>query len=380
MNENNNNGLNEFNKKNIELRNARVKKRNIQKCAVLVVFLLLIVILSSILWLVILDISENLGVNPPAGDPSLTTDGADLTTPSITTKPSDDVTDEVTTAPDVTTPEQTTPAVTEPAFKVVYKNYTKAQMYSGSLILVNEEHPFIAPTDLDAKLDRIASYKPEGSKALYFRASNVQLLPSVSIKLYEMAQASLDATKINDLTVSTTGAYRTFDEQQTLFATNQSNFPGGCSDFNTGMAVYLIGWTDDNKIYEWDDSNYANGAVIAEWFETNSYKYGFIKRFQASKVAITGSPEAVGMYRYVGYIHAYNMVQNNLCLEEYLIAISKYTFDGEHYQVTADDGHKYEIYYVASAGDITSVPVPESLPYEVSGDNIGGYIVTVTLD
>lgn len=378
MNDNKNNGLNEFNKRNIELRNERVKKRNIQKCAVLTVFLLLIAILTAILWLVILDISENLGSNIPSDDPSITTDPSDITTPSVTTSPS-------VTTPDVTTPGQTeppvtTPVVTEPAFKTVYKNYTKAQMYSGSLILVNSEHPFIAPTDMTAKLDRIANYKPKESKSLYFRASNVQLLPSVSIKLYEMTDANFAATKINDLCVSATGAYRTFDEQQALYTSNQSNLPGGCSDFNTGMAVYLIGWTDDNKIYEFDHDKYASGPVLAEWFENNSYKYGFIKRFPASKVAITGSPEAIGMYRYVGYVHAYNMVQNNLCLEEYLNAISKYTFDGEHYQVTADDGHKYEIYYVASAGDITSVPVPEALPYEVSGDNIGGYIVTVTLD
>lgn len=381
MNENKNNGLNEFNKKNIELRNARMKKRTIQKCAVLTVFLLLIAILTAILWLAILDISENIGNKLPQDETGVPTDDSAITTPSVTNDPTVTTTtgnDEVTTP--TVTDESTTPIVTEPALKVTYKTFTQAQMHSGNLILVNEEHPFVIPADMDSRLDRIANYKPAESKALYFRATNVRLLPSVSVKLYEMADANFADTKINDLCLTTTGAYRTFDEQQALYASNQSNFPGGCSDFNTGLAVYFIGWRDDGKTFEFDNANYESGSTLAEWFETKSYKYGFIKRFSASKVAITGQPEAVGMYRYVGYVHAYNMIQNNLCLEEYLNAISKYTFEGQHYQVTADDGHKYEIYYVASAGDTTSVPVPEAYPYEVSGDNIGGYIVTVTLD
>jgi len=380
MNENKNNGLNDFNRRNIEIRNKRMQRRNIQKAAVLVVFILLITVITAILWLAILDIGENINDKLPQDDPADTTTADASTTPSVTDDPSKVTTDPSVTTPNVTEPSVTTPAATEPSFKVAYKNYTKAQMYSGNLILVNEEHPFVTPVDMTSRLDRVANYKPTNSKSLWFIASNVQLLPAVSVKLYEMTDANLAATKINDISLTTTGAFRTFEEQQELFANNQSNFPGGCSDFNTGLAVYFVGWTDDNKIYEFDDPKYASGSTLAEWFETNSYKYGFIKRFTAAKVAITGNPEAVGMYRYVGYIHAYNMLQNNLCLEEYLNAIAKYTYEGEHYQVTADDGHKYEIYYVPSTGDVTSVPVPESLPYEVSGDNISGYIVTVTLD
>lgn len=380
MSENKNNGLNEFNKRNIEERNRRLRRRSLQKAAVITVFVLLIAIVTSVLWLVILDISENVGSRLPSNDPAVTTDGNGVTTPLTTTDPSGTTNPGDVTSSE-TTPGNTTSATPEPSFATVKKNFNASQMHSGSLILVNQEHPFVTPTDMESKLDIIKNYKTPGDKqSLYFRAANVTLLPSVSIKLFQMTDASLAETKINDLCLSTNGAYRTFDDQQALYAAGSSKFPGGCSDYNTGLAVYFIGWADDGKTYELDDGSYANGNTLATWFESNAYKYGFIKRFQGTKTAITGQPEAVGMYRYVGYVHAYNMKQQNLCLEEYLNAISKYTFEGEHYKVTADDGNTYEIYYVPSAGDVTSVPVPESLPYEISGDNIGGFIVTVTLD
>ena len=39
----------------------------------------------------------------------------------------------------------------------------------------------------------------------------------------------------------------------------------------------------------------------------------------------------------------------------------------------------YEIYYVKAAdGETTEVPVPVDCDYTVSGDNIGGFIVTIT--
>lgn len=372
MNGNNNNGLNEFNKRNIELRNKRVQKRNIQKCAVLAVFVLLIAILSAIVWLVILDIMDNVGSNLPGIDPTVTTDGSETTTSPSGTTADPSVTDKPT--------ETTPPETTAPSFTTTTTDLTQSAVQWGDLILVNEEHPFVFPADMANRIDYIKYLRPSDSKSLYFRATDVLLLPKVSKKLYEMTDASLAATKINDLCLTMDGAYRTFDQQQKLYSQNSSAFPGGCSDFNTALAVYFIGWDDAGKTHELDDMNYSNGAFLAEWFETNSYKYGFIKRFSASKSNITGQPEAVGMYRYVGYVHAYNMIQNDLCLEEYLNAISKYTFDGEHYVVKADDGHRYEIYYVASTGDTTAVPVPDSLPYEISGDNIGGFIVTVTLD
>ena len=49
-------------------------------------------------------------------------------------------------------------------------------------------------------------------------------------------------------------------------------------------------------------------------------------------------------------------------------------------QVTDNENNRYEIYYVPASGmDTTEVPVPIENTYTISGDNQGGFIVTVLL-
>ena len=79
-----------------------------------------------------------------------------------------------------------------------------------------------------------------------------------------------------------------------------------------------------------------------------------------------------------GFIYITN---NGLCFEEYLDQLAKTTSpNGEHLTITVDGGATYEVYYVKANGGTTDVPVPADLPYTVSGDNMNGFIVTVTMD
>jgi hypothetical protein len=57
----------------------------------------------------------------------------------------------------------------------------------------------------------------------------------------------------------------------------------------------------------------------------------------------------------------------------------KYTYNGEHLKVETADGKKYEMYYYpAVKGSQTEVKVPEGdIKYEISGDNVNGYIITM---
>ena len=77
-------------------------------------------------------------------------------------------------------------------------------------------------------------------------------------------------------------------------------------------------------------------------------------------------------FRYVGIPNATAMVNEGLCLEEYIDFIKNYTAGGLHYQVTTADGI-YDIYYA----DSVQVPVPQMQSYEISGNNVDGFIVTV---
>lgn len=380
----NNNGLNDFNKKQIGNRQSRVRRRNIQRIAVLTVFLVLMAILIAVLWLVILDIKENIENRLPGDETSTPLSTGDQTEPpAITNKPEDTETDPVVSNT------ETTPSDTSVSYPTISKVYAKSQIYQGSLLLIDEDHPFVTSSDIASKLTTIREVRNSRPKvtvdgksnySLYFMAQYVEVDGSIVNKLLDMADACYTETKINDLCISTNGAYRTYDTQKDMYDKNLTSVPAGCSDFNSGLSVYFVGYPDSGGNPALDEANYANGAVLAEWLENNAYKYGFIKRHTSAKVSVTGQPEDVGHYRYVGYPHSYIMNEQNLCLEEYIIMISQYTANGEHYLVTAEDGHTYEIYYVASEGDITNVTVPASLPYTVSGDNYSGFIVTVTLD
>ena len=55
-----------------------------------------------------------------------------------------------------------------------------------------------------------------------------------------------------------------------------------------------------------------------KWLRDNCWKFGFILRYPADKVDITGCSYEPWHYRYVGRYHAQKMYNEGLCLEEYL--------------------------------------------------------------
>ena len=150
-------------------------------------------------------------------------------------------------------------------------------------------------------------------------------------------------------------------------------------DHATGMSISL-------RYY---DVNAQNNVTLTEgvfkanykWIYDNAHKYGFIVRYPENCNCERSFDESqVGVrLRYVGYEHAYYIKTNNLCLEEYITLLrDHHKASGDHLTFTADNGKTYEVYYVALSGKPTSIPVPTDKEYYVSGDNMNGFIVTVT--
>ena len=81
----------------------------------------------------------------------------------------------------------------------------------------------------------------------------------------------------------------------------------GTSEHQLGIAV------DINPDY-----TVTKGWGFYEWLLSNAHKYGFINRYPADKVEITGISNERWHYRYVGKEAAEIMYEENLCLEEYL--------------------------------------------------------------
>lgn len=81
----------------------------------------------------------------------------------------------------------------------------------------------------------------------------------------------------------------------------------GASEHQLGIAV------DINPDY-----TVSKGVGFYEWLSENAHKYGFINRYPADKVEITGISNERWHYRYVGKEVAEIMYEENLCLEEYI--------------------------------------------------------------
>ena len=154
--------------------------------------------------------------------------------------------------------------------------------------------------------------------------------------------------------------------------------PGGHNLSHAGgswQRAYRIGTLE---VGETDGEDY-DGTGTYAWITENCAKYGFILRYPEGLVSKTGIQYEPWHYRYVGSPHASIIMNNDLCLEDYIELVKSYPYDGEHMRVIDYDGKIYEIYYYGedTANDSTMVPVPNGMDYTVFGNNLDGFIITV---
>ena len=146
----------------------------------------------------------------------------------------------------------------------------------------------------------------------------------------------------------------------------------GYSEHQSGYSMDLSVMID-GVTYDYD------GAGDEKWINDNCYKYGFIVRYPEDRSETTKIEHEPWHFRYVGVPHAEYIFKNNLCFEDYIELLHGKT--AEQPLVIDSESGKYAVYYCAkdALSQSTAVPVPSSLEYTVSGDNIGGFIVTVKL-
>lgn len=237
---------------------------------------------------------------------------------------------------------------------------TSNKIKSGDLILVNKNNAI--SFEENSELVSLVTNKNYGLKDGSLEANPEALAAFDSM----MADLNVNVEK-PDVVVMT--AYRTKEFQDSL----NNGTPGGCSDFHTGMSFEL----KDGSTYD-DSYDNLNKTDKYAWLYANAHKYGFVVRYPddtdtKSFSAITGVSDYGYVFRYVGIAHATYMYEKNLCLEEYLELLRTSYKYGNSLKI----GKNYEVYYVESTGGTTEVKVPTNFEYEISGDNMNGYIVTV---
>ena len=112
--------------------------------------------------------------------------------------------------------------------------------------------------------------------------------------------------------------YRSYETQYKLY----NNYLASDTQENVdiysaraGSSEHQLGLALDILRYGYDFGNFWS-APEAEWLENNAYKYGFILRYPASKIDITGYKYEPWHFRYVGDI-AEDVYKSGVTYEEY---------------------------------------------------------------
>lgn len=157
----------------------------------------------------------------------------------------------------------------------------------------------------------------------------------MDIKAAESAKALLSAAKSAGFDMALCSAYRTVEKSRELYNRKVNEFlsagysediakkeaakwvaPPGTSEHHTGLAMDLVSsdywgyYSDLEHAYENFDS--------FKWMYEHCAEYGFILRYPKDKQDITGITYEPWHYRYVGKDAAKYIMENGLCLEEYL--------------------------------------------------------------
>lgn len=241
-----------------------------------------------------------------------------------------------------------------------------ADVYNGYLILVNRNHP-IKPSLLKSVNTLVPCLADEDEILLERRASAslIQLIDKVGC---------------GDQIVAVSG-FRSKEEQEELFS--DSLFQNGrifteqyvafpnCSEHQTGLAIDL---GENQAVIDFIRPSLPYTGTFAKFRECAA-DYGYIERYGKGKEAITGLSHEPWHFRYVGYPHAKIMEKQAFCLEEYIQFLYDYPFNGQHYKFSEKET-QFDISYIRAIEPLTTIEIPEYSLYQLSGNNMDGFILT----
>lgn len=168
--------------------------------------------------------------------------------------------------------------------------------YVNGIMIVNKTYPL--PD----------SYNPQG------------MTPETAQAFAELRQAASDEAGLYLFSHSDFRSYQTqvyvygdYANQYGSEAADTFSARAGYSEHQSGLCID-VNWPGDDF----------NDTPEAVWLEQNCARFGFVIRFPRDKEALTGYKYESWHIRYVGQEIAQEIMQNGLCLEEYLHVDSEY--------------------------------------------------------
>lgn len=243
---------------------------------------------------------------------------------------------------------------------------SRSDVTRGALILVNPSHPL----QEDRKENELLPLRSVATPILLERQA---------AKMLAKVMSFLDCGE----QITLVSGYRNRREQQTIYEdtlreqgedfTNKYVAIPGCSEHQTGLAIDLAENKNDIDLI-CPDFPYTG---VCGQFRELAAQYGFIERYPAERESITHIAHEPWHFRYVGYPHSEIMKEKMLTLEEYTDYLKQFPYHDTHFTFT-QKGHCFEIFYVLILPDMVSViEIPDATPYQISGNNDGGVLVTL---
>ena len=154
---------------------------------------------------------------------------------------------------------------------------------------------------------------------------------AIDSRAYPALQAMMDAARAEGLQPVICSSCRSWDIQERLFEAEVQNWLArgyirqdaeaqaaqwvarpGASEHQLGLAVDIV----DISYQLLDEGQ--ESTPVQQWLMAHCAEYGFILRYPTDKSELTGVGYEPWHYRYVGTEAAREIMDNGLCLEEYL--------------------------------------------------------------
>lgn len=161
--------------------------------------------------------------------------------------------------------------------------------------------------------NNIGDYSPETAQL-----ENVYL----DARIIDAMEQFVAAARAEGLSVRLNSGYRTYYDQSYLYNRKVAEYgtevaktivaPPGTSEHQSGLACDIT-----DRSYEYLNSELEN-TELYKWMSAHCQEYGFIVRYPKDKQDITGIIYEPWHFRYVGVEAATYIMENGLCLEEFL--------------------------------------------------------------
>ena len=191
------------------------------------------------------------------------------------------------------------------AYREHYKDMKETDTSKGILMLVNKYNA-LSP-----------DYTPKSIKTFSSTYSYGEV--KADEECYNAFIKMADAAKKDGITLILTSGYRSNQRQEEIYMemrnTNGKIYADsyaarpGSSEHETGLALDIFTYSATTENFEKTDTY--------KWLIKNSYKYGFIRRYEEGKAAITGYKPESWHFRYLGVDMAKKVYEEGITYDEY---------------------------------------------------------------